>query len=110
MVLETLVGIAGTALGVFGGLFIVYGAAIAIIELLGRETRVRPHSYHEIRWKFTIRILISLEFFVAADILRTILAPTYHELITLGALVAIRTVVSYFLGKEVKELPEERKM
>lgn len=110
MVLEALIGIAEIVLGTFGALFITYGALIAMIELLGRETRIRKTSYHDIRWMFTTRILIGLEFFVAADVLKTILEPTFQDLIMLGALVTIRTVVSYFLGKEVKELPEERKM
>ena len=110
MVLETFFESAGTVLGTFGALFILYGAAIAIVELLARETRIRAISYRDIRWKFTTRILIGLEFFVAADVIRTILEPTFQDLIILGSLVIIRTVVSYFLGKEVSELPEERKM
>ncbi|WP_305066762.1 DUF1622 domain-containing protein [Methanoculleus sp.] len=110
MVLELLVGSVETALGVFGALFIVYGAIIAIVQLLEREIRARKRSYHDIRWVFTTRILIGLEFFVAADVLKTILAPTFQDLIVLGSIVAIRTVVSYFLSKEVQELPEERKM
>jgi uncharacterized membrane protein len=95
-------------IGTFGGLFIVYGAVIAIIELLARETRIREKSYHDIRWSLTTRILIGLEFFVAADVLKTILEPTSQDLIILGSLVAIRTVVSYFLGREASEIPEDR--
>jgi len=110
MVIEAFVGITGTVLGVFGALFIVYGAAIAIAELLARETRIRGISYRDIRWKFTTRILIGLEFFVAADVIKTVLEPTFQDLILLGALVTIRTVVGYFLGKEVSDLPEDRKM
>jgi len=110
MVLETFVGIIAMVLGIFGALFIVYGAMIAIVELLARETRIRMISYRDIRWVFTTRILIGLEFFVAADVIKTILEPTLQDLAVLGALVTIRTVVGYFLGKEVSELPEERKM
>lgn len=110
MLLETAIGIVGTVFGAFGALFIIYGAIIAIIELLARETRIRIRSYPDIRGTFTTRILIGLEFFVAADLLKTILEPTFQDLIILGSLVAIRTVVSYFLGKEVSELPEDRKM
>ena len=109
MALETFIGAVGLAIGAFGALFIVYGAMIAIVELLARETRIREKSYHDIRWSFTTRILIGLEFFVAADVLKTILEPTSQDLIILGSLVAIRTVVSYFLGREVSELPEDRK-
>lgn len=108
--LETFVGITGMVLGVFGALFIVYGATIAIAELLAREMRIRKLSYRDIRWVFTTRILIGLEFFVAADVIKTILEPTFQDLIILGSVVTIRTVVSYFLGKEVSELPEARKM
>ncbi|MCK8518673.1 DUF1622 domain-containing protein [Methanoculleus sp. 7T] len=108
--LETLIGIVGTVLGAFGALFIIYGAVIAIIELLARETRIRRQSYHDIRATFTTRILIGLEFFVAADLLKTILEPTFQDLIILGSLVAIRTVVSYFLGREVSGLPGDGKV
>ena len=110
MVLEAFIEIVRTVLGTFGALFIVYGAVIAIVELLGRETRIRQRSYRGIRWAFTTRILIGLEFFVAADVLKTILEPTLQDLAILGSLVTIRTVVSYFLGKEVQDLPEDRGM
>ncbi len=108
MVLETFIGAAELVIGIFGGLFIIYGAAIAIVELLARETHIWERSYSDIRRSFTTRILIGLEFFVAADVLKTILKPTFEDLTILGVLVAIRTVVSYFLGKEVSELTEER--
>ncbi len=110
MVLDTFIGIAEVVVGTFGALFIIYGAGIAIIEIVARETRIRGRSYHVIRWTFTTRILIGLEFFVAADVLKTILEPTLQDLLILGSIVTIRTVVSYFLGKEVQELPEDRKI
>jgi uncharacterized membrane protein len=110
MVLEQVVFIVGSALGIFGALFIVYGALIAITQLLKRESGLRWMSYHDIRWILTTRILIGLEFFVAADVLKTILEPTFQDLAVLGSIVAIRTVVSYFLGKEVQEMPEDKKM
>jgi uncharacterized membrane protein len=91
-------------LGIFGALFIIYGAIIAIYQILEREARIRRCSYNVIRRDFTTRILIGLEFFVAADIIRTILDPTLEELVTLGSIVAIRTVVSYFLEKEAEEI------
>ncbi|NLA37938.1 MAG: DUF1622 domain-containing protein [Methanomicrobiales archaeon] len=106
MLFETVIGVAGTVLGISGALFIIYGAAIAIIELLARETRIRVRGYPDIRGTFTTRILIGLEFFVAADVLKTIFEPTLQELIVLGSIVAIRTVVSYFLGREVSGLAE----
>ncbi len=110
MVLEQVIGVIESGIGIFGAIFIVYGAIIAIYQLLKRETRIQWLSYHDIRWTFTTRILIGLEFFVAADVLKTILEPTYQDLAVLGAIVAIRTVLSYFLGKEMQEMPEDKKM
>jgi uncharacterized membrane protein len=92
MALEVVVGFFEMVLGAFGALFIVYGAVIAIIDLLAQEARIRVKGYPEIRKTFTTRILIGLEFFVAADVIKTILDPTFHDLIVLGSIVAIRTV------------------
>jgi uncharacterized membrane protein len=44
---------------------------------------------------------LGLEFLIAADIIRTIIRPTLEELAILGGIVVIRTVISYFLGKEI---------
>jgi len=43
---------------------------------------------------------------LASDILKTAIAPTYENLIQLGAIAVIRTFLNYFLNKELKELPE----
>ena len=41
---------------------------------------------------------------IASDIAETVVDPTYEKLILLGAIVAIRTVLSFFLGLELREL------
>ena len=46
---------------------------------------------------------------VAKDILESIVNPTTQGLITLWAIVVIRTVLSYFLNKEIAEVKEEMK-
>jgi len=51
-------------------------------------------------------IVTALEFQLASDILKTAIAPTYENLIQLGAIAVIRTFLNYFLSKELKELPE----
>lgn len=52
-------------------------------------------------------ILIALELMIASDVIHTLLDPTRDELIELGAIVLIRTVISYFLSREIKEFNEE---
>jgi uncharacterized membrane protein len=42
-----------------------------------------------------------LEFLIAADIIHTIVEPTLKELAILGGIVVIRTIISFFLGREL---------
>lgn len=51
-------------------------------------------------------ILLSLEILIAADIIETIVKPTFEDIILLAAIVIIRTVISYFLNKEIRESEE----
>jgi uncharacterized membrane protein len=47
-------------------------------------------------------LLISLDFLVAADLLRTILVPSVLELVTLALIVAIRILLNWSLSKEIE--------
>jgi uncharacterized membrane protein len=47
-------------------------------------------------------LLISIDFLVAADLLKSILVPTITELATLAIIVAIRIVLSWSLSKEIE--------
>ena len=46
-------------------------------------------------------LLLGLEFLIAADIINTLVRPTPQDLLVLGAIVAIRTVISYSLNTEL---------
>ena len=63
----------------------------------------------KIRVKLWHYLVLSLEFLVAKDILESIVNPTTQWLITLWAIVVIRTILSYFLNKEIAEVKEEMK-
>jgi len=55
-------------------------------------------------------ILLSLEILIAADIIKSILEPSLEDLLILGAIVIIRTIMSYFLEKETADsMPQRRK-
>lgn len=49
------------------------------------------------------KILFSLELLIIGDVLKTISDPSANELLTVGVIVVIRTVLGYFLSKEVEE-------
>lgn len=54
-----------------------------------------------LRVKFGGSLAIALELLLAADILVTAVAPTWEEIGKLGAIVAIRTALNFFLEKEL---------
>ena len=58
-------------------------------------------SEEKIRLGIGFNLILGLEFLIAADIIRTIIEPTLEELGILGATVAIRIVLAYFLGREI---------
>jgi uncharacterized membrane protein len=89
-------GITGSALIILGGL-----KAIANIILL--EFRRIQITYTTIRRTFTSYLVFGLEFFIAADVLKTLITPTQQEILLLGAVVVIRTILGYFLSRESRE-------
>jgi uncharacterized membrane protein len=49
-------------------------------------------------------ILLALDFMIASDIITSIIHTDINDFISLGAIVVLRTIIGYFLGKEVYEL------
>ena len=95
-------------------LIVTYGALIGIISFLKNEIRRFTGGYsitniRKLRATFGTYLLLGLEFLIASDILKTVLEPTLNELALLGGIVVLRTILSVFLNKEIKELESEKK-
>ena len=58
--------------------------------------------------RFAGWILISLEFALGADIVRTAIAPSWDDVGKLGAIAAIRTFLGFFLGRDLETVEESR--
>lgn len=88
---------------VVGTLIVIWGGVQGLYFFIKRELkRDSLDRIEKVRYILGNKMLIGLEFFLAGDILETIIAPTWEELGKLGALVTIRTVLSYFLDMEIK--------
>jgi uncharacterized membrane protein len=61
------------------------------------------HLLHE-AVGFAAWIMLALEFALAADIIRTAIAPTWQDIGMLGAIAAIRTALNWFLAKDITHL------
>lgn len=79
--------------------------ATLILLLKSRQKEFSPLK-NRMRLKFGGWLALALEFQLASDIVKTTVAPTYENLIQLGAVAVIRTFLNYFLSKELNELPE----
>ncbi len=101
-----------TIMSVTSLLIVTYGALIAMLLFFRTEFsrfsgRYSPQNIRRLRSVFGTYLLLGLEFLIASDILKTVLEPTIQELVILAGVVVIRTVLSVFLNKELKELKEQ---
>jgi uncharacterized membrane protein len=87
------------------------GVVRGLRDFIGIEigSRVKNFSHNKIRYDLGIYLLLGLEFLVAADILETVFKPSLEQLGILGGIVIIRTVLNYFLDKELAHIKEEIK-
>jgi uncharacterized membrane protein len=80
---------------VVGGIETIVGLALSLPHW--RHTSVKRAVWV----RFAGWILIALEFTLAADIIRTAIAPTWNEIGQLGAIAFIRTALSLFLERDI---------
>ena len=88
-------------------LLMIIGWVKAIWLLVYRRFVDQSIPLWRIRIKLWHYLVLSLEFLVAKDILESIVDPNLNGLLMLGLIVVIRTVLSYFLNKEISEVKEE---
>jgi uncharacterized membrane protein len=100
--LELIVEIAAVLIVAFGAL-----------EAFGRIVSItlRPGTTHGERkaiWRrFGVWLLLGLEFELAADIIASVISPSWRDIGELGAIAVIRTFLNYFLEKDLQETESE---
>ena len=85
----------GAAVVGFGVLATTYRYVLTLVGIKG-------YANNEIRLYLGRYLALGLEFQLGADILSTAVAPTIDDVILLGAVAAIRTVLNYFLSQELE--------
>jgi uncharacterized membrane protein len=92
----------GMAVDGVGVAVIVIGGAIAATTAIQRLARREEDVYRQFRQMLGRTILLGLELLVAGDIIRTVAAkPTLVSVAVLGAIVVIRTFLSFSLEVEI---------
>ena len=91
------VGAAVIGVGVLSSTFLY------TLSLLG----LRKYTNTQIRLHLGRYLALGLEFQLGSDILGTAVSPTLEEVQLLAAIAVIRTVLNYFLSKELEREREE---
>lgn len=91
-------------------LILVIGVLRALVGFIKNEVakendKLRAKNINVIKNILGSYVLLSLEVLIAADIIQTIMDPSLNDVLILGGIVVIRTVISYFLGKEIEHTP-----
>ncbi|MCB0331380.1 MAG: DUF1622 domain-containing protein [Bdellovibrionales bacterium] len=95
------VSVAGSFIIIWGVLVTLFYFLKAEYLALKGENALKKREFA--RFNFGTYLLLGLDFMLAADMLHTIHNPVLSELYVLGAIVAIRSVISFFLTREMKE-------
>jgi uncharacterized membrane protein len=89
-------------------LVVAIGGVEAAIRVLYPLLRGRMNKGHGVRreaWLSLARwLLISLEFMLAADIVRSTIAPSWDDVGKLAAIAVIRTFLNFFLERDLEAL------
>jgi uncharacterized membrane protein len=79
------------------------GSALVSLTTLASTKGWQPGRRKAIWRDFGIWLVLGLEFELAADIVRSVITPTWLEIGQLGAIAVIRTFLNYFLEKDLEE-------
>jgi len=93
-----------------GALVIVIEVARTIVVYVISYVRRAGRNIAGLRIRLGQSMVMGLEFQVAADILKTALAPTWNDILLLAALIALRTVLNYLMEAELEKLDASRRL
>ncbi|VEG54007.1 Protein of uncharacterised function (DUF1622) [Mycolicibacterium aurum] len=90
-----------------GVVVIMIGAIVAIVKFVVALGRRDINQFSSVRLSLARFLVLGLEFQLAADVLRTAISPSFEEIGKLAAIAAIRTLLNYFLNREIAQEQRE---
>jgi uncharacterized membrane protein len=101
--LKVFVELSATGIELLGIAIIVIAFLYALILAAVRLGNRREDWFVRLKTFIGRALQLSLEFLIAADIIRTILvAPTRENILVLGMLIIVRTVLSWSIAVEIE--------
>jgi len=98
-----------TAIDLTASLIMIFGFVMSIVGLVrgafgAGNAHGRIRNLQVVRCELGVRLVFALELLIIADLLHTVISRSVDDLILVGGLVVIRTVIAYFLNKEIEEV------
>jgi uncharacterized membrane protein len=98
-------GYAALAIEAIAVVLVAFGAFEALARSLSHIFVRTPAGWRKDIWvEFGMWLLLGLQFALAADIIRSTIAPTWGDIGKLGAIAVIRTFLNFFLERDIAEL------
>jgi len=98
------------SISLIGVLVVVWGVLQGIAGFLYLKTKGRRRKEasgieenKRLRRELGAHLLLGLEIFIAADIISSVVSPSWDKVGILAVIVVIRTILSYFLEVELKQ-------
>ena len=94
-------------IGIASIIILIFGSAQSMVMFLANEWN-RLNKKYDLEKIASIRIqlgqylLLGFELLIVSDVISTIVEPTIDELIQVGGVVLIRTILSFFLNREIE--------
>ncbi|WP_199555696.1 DUF1622 domain-containing protein [Sandaracinobacteroides hominis] len=82
-------------------------AILGMVKAIGHRG-ISTGARREVWFRFALWIILALEFALAADIIRSAIAPTWESIGQLAAIAAIRTFLNFFLVRDIESYNEGR--
>lgn len=84
-----------------GVLVVTWGVIAALWLYASKIFTKKEHDFVALRLTLARYLIVALELQLAADILSTAIAPDWDQIGKLAAIATIRTLLNYFLNKEI---------
>jgi uncharacterized membrane protein len=100
------------AVDLTGATIMVWAFVEAVVGLVrgsirADDARSRIRNMQVVRCGLGVKLVFALELMIISDLFVTIISRSIDDLILVGGLVVIRTVIGYFLNKEIQEVGAE---
>lgn len=90
----------GLIMVIFSGLFMLW--QFIRLPKVKKTFSLSEKNYHVVRNVFVHRIILALDFFIVADLIKLAFADGIESLIQILLIVVIRGIFSYYLLREAK--------